>query len=232
MRSEALAGRLMFTSHALTRIQARGIGREDISAALARNGKIFPGHPSQGEGDRDRWKVGVQTQDGREFQLVLAIPEDAHSITVITVFTPDVTEQVASEEIDAKLVRQRVEDWANRIEDLYKKVASWLPEGWAVERQRTVRMDEQLMKDAGVPARDLPSLDILRAGENQGFLEPRGLWIVGANGRLDLVLGGKQYVIVDAADSFDEPEWKFAPIASRASLSDLTGDAFRALLQS
>ena len=41
-------------------------------------------------------------------------------------------------------------------------------------------------------------------------LEPHALWIIGNNGRVDVKRDGRRFLIVDAADNFEEPDWQVA----------------------
>ena len=47
---------------------------------------------------------------------------------------------------------------------------------------------DDLMDKFHVPVRALPLLGLEYDGVVKGRLEPRGLWIVGANGRVDLIV--------------------------------------------
>ena len=142
----------------------------------------------------------------------------------------DVLEEVTNQAIDRTHVTRRVDDWAARIDALYRQITEWLPAGWTADRTATVRMHEQLMKKYDVPPRDLPVLRLMDRGILSGRIEPRGLWIVGENGRLDFYRGSDHYVIIDAADNFAPPEWRIAPFTDRQNKQRLGRDAFVAAL--
>lgn len=141
----------------------------------------------------------------------------------------DVLNEVTTE-LTRDQIHRRVEDWIQRIDDLYLQIGRWLPAGCSAERRRTKRMDEELMREFRMPPRDLPILDILMDGRHVATIEPRGLWIIGANGRLDLVIGQKHYVIVDDAENFDPPHWRIAPLDDRRKLDDLDEAKLRSVL--
>jgi hypothetical protein len=126
-----------------------------------------------------------------------------------------VLEETTSEEIDREHIIRRIDDWVDRIEALYRQIGEWLPAGWSTERQGTVRMHEELMQKFGVSARELPVLQLAHDGMPSARIEPRGLWIIGANGRLDLFRGRHHYIIVDAAENFSLPDWQIAPLGDR-----------------
>lgn len=142
----------------------------------------------------------------------------------------DVLQEVTDEHLTREHVIRRVEDWSLRVEALYELVTGWLPPGWTARRGRIVRMEEELMREFGVPARDVPILELWRNGTCEAILEPRGLWIIGANGRVDLVRGEAHYIITDVAENFDPPKWRIAPFSSRRELEPLDAAHVQALL--
>ncbi len=137
-----------------------------------------------------------------------------------------VIEGVADRRVTRQHVEQRVSDWASRIDALYKQIESWLPAGWRADRCGTVRMHEELMQKFDVPPRDLPTLNLTRNGGHGRRIEPRGLWIIGANGRLDFSGGNDHYVIVDMAENFAQPLWHIARLSERTNLQPLSKDNF------
>src|SRR5579872_3103385 len=143
---------------------------------------------------------------------------------------PRVLEETTSQVIDRDHISRRVDDWANRIDALYRQIAGWLPAGWTSERTGTVRMGEELMKRFNVPERELPVLQLLHQGEPSARIEPRGLWIIGANGRLDFFARSGHYVIVDSAENLESPDWRIAPLSKRQSLQPLNRESFTSAL--
>ena len=143
---------------------------------------------------------------------------------------PRVLEETTSREIDRNHIERRVDDWVERICALYRQIGDWLPSGWAASRSGTVRMQEELMQKFNVPARDLPVLELLHEGGASARIEPRGLWIVGANGRLDLFSGARHYVIIDSAENFEPPDWRMAPLSNRQGLQPLNRETLISVL--
>jgi hypothetical protein len=142
----------------------------------------------------------------------------------------DVLEETTSDIITADHVRRRVDDWVNRIEKLYSAIEGWLPVGWTADRHRYVRMDEIMMHRFDIGGRDLPVLNLIRGGKSQGYIEPRGLWIIGTNGRLDLVRFPQNYMLVDSAKNFAAPRWRIAPLSDRRDLKPFNRGRFRSIL--
>ena len=118
-----------------------------------------------------------------------------------------VLDDVTDDQIDAAHVRRRVDDWARRVSDLLEKIEHWLPDGWSASPGEPTCMDEELMRKFGVSAKDMPTLRLAHEAGDTAELEPRGLWIIGANGRVDLTRGGERYLLLDMAESFESPTW-------------------------
>jgi hypothetical protein len=130
---------------------------------------------------------------------------------------PGVIEELSGDsgELDKARIDLRVEDWKARVSSLYDQVRKWLPTQLSADTQHTVRMYEDLMKKYGVAATELPVLNIYDQGKWIAKLAPRGLWIIGANGRLDLFTKDKQAIVVDRAENFESPNWQIAPADKR-----------------
>jgi hypothetical protein len=143
---------------------------------------------------------------------------------------PRVLEETTTQQIDRDHIVRRVNDWVDRINALYQQIQECLPTGWTSELEGKVQMQEELMQKFEVPAQDLPILQLLHEGRPSARVEPRGLWIIGANGRLDLFSGAKHHIIVDTAENLQPAEWQIAPFSHRQSLQPLTCDTFRAAL--
>jgi hypothetical protein len=141
-----------------------------------------------------------------------------------------VLEETTSSDIDRTHVEQRVRDWLDRINSLYAQIEGWLPAGWTAARRGAARMREELMAKFELPAEEMPVLELSYRGKPSARLEPRGLWIIGANGRLDLFRGDNHYIIVDAAENFGTPEWHIAPLSDRRNLQRLTAQTLASAL--
>lgn len=142
-----------------------------------------------------------------------------------------VLDDVTSETIDAAHVRRRVDDWTERLNGLYTVIGDWLPDGWETREGTPIMMHEELMRKYGVAAKRIPTLELLgRAGEVVK-VEPRGLWIIGYNGRVDLKRNGHRYLIVDTADNFEQPNWQVARGERRCDRETVTREWLRRILQ-
>jgi hypothetical protein len=140
----------------------------------------------------------------------------------------DVVEELSGEsgELSKERVERRVADWKQRISSLYRDLEEWLPEGFSAESDDSVGMNEELMKKYAVESTKLPILKIYRGESSIASLTPRGLWIIGANGRLDLFIQSNQWIVVDKAEIFESPDWQIAPANERRALRPLNAEAW------
>lgn len=120
------------------------------------------------------------------------------------------SESFTIEYMDSKYIESRVDDWEKRVHDLIEMVNDWSGENDDIEvkASRKQIMHEGLMEDFGIPMREIESADVLKNGKIIITIKPFGLWIMGANGRLDLLMATGNFVLVDQAKRFQIPEWK------------------------
>lgn len=126
-----------------------------------------------------------------------------------------VLEELTQDDLNREHVAQRVADWSCRIVALYADIGRWVPDGWTTRRGVPVTMHEELMRNFGVPPRELPTFELIQDGMVNLRIRPYGLWIIGANGRLDLTRGRELFLILDHAKTFEPPSWQIAPATAR-----------------
>jgi Domain of unknown function (DUF4258) len=206
-------------------MKERGIRPEDLRLALE-EGDVM----SEEAGVNPRWKVRGHAVNGADLELAVEVSEAAKKVRVITAYFPDVLDEMTGPEPSESGVKRRIDDWVFRIEKLQESITNRLPEGWSAVRKGSVRMHEPLMKKFNLEPRELPKFVILHDSKMAGTLEPRGLWVIGTNGRLGLTLGTSRYVIVDKAPSFATPRWQFAPFSLRERTKPFGKDALLGLL--
>ena len=141
-----------------------------------------------------------------------------------------VLEEVTSDAIDAEHVKRRVEDWEARLNGLYSMIGGWLPDGWEARRGASVLMHEKMMQEFGAEATRLPTLELHGRSGQVVRLVPRALWIIGANGRLDLKGDSGRYIVIDTADNFEEPRWEVCPADRRSDREAVSHDWLRRIL--
>jgi plasmid stability protein len=112
-------------------------------------------------------------------------------------------------ELSAQEVHERVEDWMRRLDELFARIRTWAAaHGVAVKDGEPRTMLEERMERVGEPARAMLTL-VLRSAEGaEVSIKPKALWVIGANGRVD-VLSRKSgvYVLIDRAEPLEPPQW-------------------------
>ncbi len=113
-------------------------------------------------------------------------------------------------EIDKTYIESRVRDWLDRIDNIYNSVRRALENIEDIEcvTTRQVVMHEELMQTYSVPSKNVPILDIKRSGSLLASFKPIGLWVVGANGRIDILTKDGAFILVDVAEEGSPSAWK------------------------
>jgi len=114
------------------------------------------------------------------------------------------------EKINKPYVEERVKDRKNRISSLYSFVEKTLSgmENIECKKKRFATMYEGLMDEYKVKAEKLPILDIYKKKKLIAAIRPKGLWVVGANGRIDILTHSGSYIVVDTAEKLKKPKWQ------------------------
>ena len=142
-----------------------------------------------------------------------------------------VLDEVTSETLDADHIRQRIDDWEDRLDGLYAAIGDWLPEGWEAQHGPPVVMHETLMRKFGVAARPMPTLELFSRSGEAVKVEPQTLWIIGANGQVALKRDGHRYLIADKAENFEPPDWQAARAERRCDREAVTREWLRRILR-
>src|SRR5437868_4533612 len=90
-------------------------------------------------------------------------------------------------------VLARLGEWQKRVHALYDEIEkAFRGKAFRSDRSGKHTSEELLVQSAGVTDEEQPKVDILRIvrpdGTNAALLMPRGPWVIGANGRIDLRL--------------------------------------------
>ncbi len=142
-----------------------------------------------------------------------------------------VLEDVTSDTIDAQHIRWRVDDREERLNGLFSATGDWLPDGWKARQGAPVVMYEELMRKFGVAAKRMPTLEFRDRAGHRARLVPRGLWIIGSNGRVDLKRDGRRYLVVDMAGNFEAPDYQAAPAEHRCVRETVGEDWLKRVLR-
>ena len=135
--------------------------------------------------------------------------------------------------IDKSHIQQRVEDWKKRIEDLYAFVENELSQlpGVSIKKDRYVQMYEELMVKFDVEAQSIIILDVYKNGNLALSFKPVGLWVIGANGRIDILTSKGSYILVDRAEHGDNSQWVIYSPKNRRSGETLTSEIILKLME-
>lgn len=127
---------------------------------------------------------------------------NSEKVTRETLIPLNIWETTEEGSFERSRVLDRVSDWESRITELYAEVNRWVSKNasFHTEALRTVMMSEELMRDFAVSDRELPVLDVMRSQEPIASLVPRALWVIGANGRVDLITRKGTRIIVHRDD--------------------------------
>jgi hypothetical protein len=107
-------------------------------------------------------------------------------------------------------VEAGIADWIKRLNDLKATIQGWLPPDASVVDRPPTRMHEELMKRFRVPPAEMPTFEILQGERRLMRVQPKGLWIVGANGRVDLITPTRSLILVDRSRPLSGyPDWWF-----------------------
>jgi len=128
---------------------------------------------------------------------------------------------------DKRRIARRLDDWKERVFQLFDDVERWLTpiRGVSIRRRSLKPPAEELTKRYGLRQPELQTVDI-DFGERRAVLRPVGLWIIGANGRIDLTVDGRLLVIFDTAEPLAPSQWQVAEPAAGADSQPLTKESF------
>lgn len=137
----------------------------------------------------------------------------------------------AAPQIDKQHIEASIHDWESRVAELYSSIEGWLKEtAYEIKKGPSVTMHEEMMRNYGVGPREMETRHIFQDGVFQLAIVPKALWVIGANGRLDILGKGINRILVDYADRFSPPQWKLVRTSSRMDREDFSKEVFLGLL--
>lgn len=203
--------------------------------------KVREGGPRRRDLDAARELLKRANEEGRKLEIwffdverlkLTVMRYDEVSRLLFDYFVPlNVWERTSEGIFERQRVIEEVEDWLSRLDDFYKGVQTWLAEkpDLRFEQTRTVTMSEELMQTFAVVDRELRILDVIRDDEVIISFVPRGLWLIGAWGRIDMITKDKTIIVV-AIKQNDYYEWRFAPLENRRQLKAFDKSALLELM--
>jgi hypothetical protein len=113
-------------------------------------------------------------------------------------------------EIDKPYIESKVKDWLDRIENVYNTVKTTLKDfnDIKIVSTRQFLMYEELMQQFDVPPTNVPILDLKQRGSLLATFKPVGLWVIGANGRIDILTKDGAFILVDVSEKGSPSTWK------------------------
>jgi hypothetical protein len=127
--------------------------------------------------------------------------------------------------ITAEEIQRRVENWLERLRQLYEQINLWAgAHEWQASEVAPVLMDEELMQRFHVQPVQQPALRLEKSNGKYAFFKPKALWVIGANGRIDLYTTQGTFVVVDQAERFEDPKWTVFGIGGRRQGVPFTAD--------
>jgi hypothetical protein len=128
-------------------------------------------------------------------------------------------------------VVDEVEDWLRRVEALYENVREWLAnkDDLRFDQTRTITMSEEMMQKFAVTEREVAVLDVLRGEQVVASFVPRGLWFIGAWGRIDIITKDQTLILVAIRED-DGFKWNLVSPENRKQLKFFDQAALSALL--
>lgn len=108
-----------------------------------------------------------------------------------------------------KHYQNRVNDWKTRISYLYTTIMQWLHDypDYTLVIGQPMQMYEELMETYGIPPEQIDTANLYRAKRLVLSFKPKGLWIIGANGRVDILSPSGSYTLIDKAEQFQPSQW-------------------------
>jgi hypothetical protein len=130
-------------------------------------------------------------------------------------------------------VEARVRDWIRRLNELYARLDKWMPNDPAakVRKEHLVQVIEPLMSQFRVAPHRVPTYTVLIGRRRIAFV-PSALWVIGANGRVNVSTNARQHILVDlGGQASKESDWQLVLPDDRTSLNPFNRQAFLSLLE-
>jgi hypothetical protein len=151
----------------------------------------------------ERLKLTVMRRDGANFRFHQLVPLNVWEKTQEGVY-------------ERQRVVEEVDHWIRRVDRLYADIEAWLGSDKSIrfERTRTITMSEEMMQQFAVTDREVPILDVVSECQTIASFVPRGLWLIGAWGRVDLITKDRTFILI-ALKKDGSFEWQLMPAGDR-----------------
>ena len=153
------------------------------------------------------------------------------------VVTATMEEALTTPEREATL--RRLYDWRQRVHALYDELQRHLGDSFSCERSGKQRSWETRVQQAGLTEDEVPPVDILRILRNGDLMAefvPRMLWMIGANGRIDLIItsqnAGRLFMLFDRSAPFaNQSDWRIVRPTDMLTQPQFHPERFHELLE-
>ena len=117
--------------------------------------------------------------------------------------------------IDDKVyIEARADGWIAKVEELYLLIKNTLKDNkdFHYKTHKNMVMREEIMEKNGVSPKNVPIFDLYKGNKLIATFQPIGLWVLGANGRIDILTENGSYILVDLSEDDTHPKWQvFSP---------------------
>jgi hypothetical protein len=126
----------------------------------------------------------------------------------------------------------RVNDWLQRVKNIYNVIDGWVEQDNLYQSRKgaKVLMYEPMMEDYDIPQQKIDTLDIFKEGRLLATFKPKGLWVIGINGLIDVISMKGNFVLGDTAEAFQHPQWRIYSQRNSGKGKDFTNEEFLKLL--
>ncbi len=155
----------------------------------------------------------------------------------IDVVAATMEEALAAPEREPTL--HRLHDWRHRVHSLYDSVQMHLGAPYTSDRSGKQRSLESRVRQAGLSEDNVPPIDILRVqrnGHDVAQFVPRMLWMIGANGRIDLLVTSQRaarlFMLLDRSAPFtNRSDWRLVRPTDMMAQPPFHPELFHELLE-
>ena len=119
--------------------------------------------------------------------------------------------------MDKNYIDKRSDGWIRKVEHLYFLIKDTLKNEKEVhyKTDQSKVMREELMEKYGVPPNNVPIFDLFTGNQLKATFKSIALWVVGAQGRIDILTNIGSYILLDLGDDDAHPDWKVFPLKNR-----------------
>jgi hypothetical protein len=136
--------------------------------------------------------------------------------------------------MDKEHLISKIDDWEQRLRDLYSQIEEWyrqLPPNNVQDifRGSMLQVDEPLMRQFEVPPRMLPTCALIY-GRNRVSFVPSALWIVKGNGMVIVTTSTHRFFLIDMGKAGQSVDWQIETSQLRKAFRSFDRQTFNNLV--